>query len=46
MELYWVLMMIINDIQFNCELADILDELVSQLRANGINLIHPMKKCI
>ena len=36
-------MMIINDIQFNCELADILDELVSQLRANGINLIQKRK---
>ena len=35
--------MIINDIQFNCELADILDELVSQLRANGINLIQKRK---
>jgi len=35
--------MIINDIQFNCELEDILDELVSQLRANGINLIQKRK---
>ena len=43
MELYWVLMMIINDIQFNCELEDILDELVSQLRANNINLIQKRK---
>ena len=36
-------MMIINDIQFNCELEDILNELVSQLRANGINLIQKRK---
>lgn len=31
--------MVINDIQFNCELSDILTELVSQLRANNIQLI-------
>jgi len=31
--------MIINDVQFNCELEDILTELVSQLRANNILLI-------
>ena len=31
--------MIINDIQFNCELSDILTELVNQLRANNIPLI-------
>ena len=31
--------MIINDIQFNCELSDILTELVSQLRVNNIPLI-------
>lgn len=31
--------MIINDVQFNCELEDILTELVSQLRANNIPLI-------
>ncbi len=31
--------MIINDVQFNCELSDILTELVSQLRANNISLI-------
>ena len=31
--------MIINDIQFNCELSDILAELVSQLRVNNIPLI-------
>ena len=33
----------INDIQFNCELEDILQELVSQLRANGINYIQKYK---
>ena len=32
--------MIINDVQFNVELDDILTELVSQLRANNIQLIH------
>lgn len=32
--------MIINDVQFNAELSDILDELVAQLRANGIQLIQ------
>ena len=31
--------MIINDVQFNCELSDILTELVSQLRVNNIPLI-------
>ena len=31
--------MIINDVQFNCELMDILQELISQLRANNIQLI-------
>ena len=31
--------MIINDVQFNCELEDILTELVNQLRANNIPLI-------
>lgn len=35
--------MIINDIQFNCELEDILQELVSQLRANGSQLIAKQK---
>ena len=35
--------MIINDVQFNCELEDILTELISQLRANGINLIQKHK---
>lgn len=32
--------MIINDVQFNCELEDILSELIAQLRANESNLIH------
>lgn len=32
--------MIINDVLFNCELEDILNELVSQLRANDISLIQ------
>ena len=32
--------MIINDVLFNCELEDILNELVSQLRANDIQLIQ------
>lgn len=32
--------MIINDVQFNVELDDILTELVSQLRANNIQLIQ------
>ena len=31
--------MIINDVQFNCELSDILTELVNQLRVNNIPLI-------
>lgn len=35
--------MIINDVQFNCELEDILIELISQLRANNINLIQKHK---
>lgn len=35
--------MIINDIQFNCELEDILQELVSQLRANGSQLLAKQK---
>lgn len=35
--------MIINNVQFNCELEDILTELISQLRANGINLIQKHK---
>lgn len=35
--------MIINDVQFNCELEDILTELISQLRANKINLIQKHK---
>lgn len=30
----------INDVQFNCDLNDILSELISQLRANGSNLIQ------
>lgn len=32
--------MIINDVVFNVELEDILAELLAQLRANNINLIH------
>lgn len=32
--------MLINNVQFNCELNDILDELVLQLRTNGIQLIQ------
>lgn len=35
--------MIINDVLFNCELEDILNELVSQLRANDIQLINKRK---
>ena len=35
--------MIINDVQFNCELEEILTELISQLRANNINLIQKHK---
>lgn len=35
--------MVINDVQFNVELEDILTELISQLRSNGINLIHKQK---
>lgn len=34
----------INDIQFNCELIDILQELISQLRANNIQLIQKYKE--
>ncbi len=33
----------INDIQFNAELEDILQELIAQLRANGIPLIQKYK---
>ena len=36
--------MIINDVQFNCELEDILTELVSQLRANNIELLQKMRR--
>ena len=36
--------MIINDVQFNCELEDILTELISQLRANNIKLIQKHKE--
>lgn len=36
--------MIINDISFNAELIDILTELVSQLRANNIQLIQRYKE--
>ena len=36
--------MVINDIQFNVELIDILIELVSQLRANNIQLIQKYKE--
>lgn len=36
--------MIINDVQFNCELMDILQELISQLRTNNINLIQKYKE--
>ena len=35
--------MIINDVQFNCELENILTELVSQLRANGSQLISKQR---
>lgn len=35
--------MIINDVQFNCSLEDILTELVSQLRANGSQLISKQR---
>lgn len=34
----------INDVEFNCSLQDILDELVTQLRANNINLIQKQKE--
>ena len=36
--------MTINDIQFNCELIDILQELISQLRVNNIQLIQKYKE--
>ena len=36
--------MIINDVQFNAELIDILLELISQLRANNIELIQKYKE--
>ena len=36
--------MIINDVNFNVELIDILTELISQLRANDINLIQKYKE--
>ena len=35
--------MIINDVQFNCSLEDVLTELVSQLRANGSQLISKQR---
>ena len=35
--------MLINDVQFNTSLEDILNELVSQLRINGIQYIQKMK---
>ena len=34
----------INNIQFNVELIDILQELISQLRANNIELIQKYKE--
>ena len=36
--------MIINDVMFNCELDDILAELISQLRANNIGLIQKYRE--
>lgn len=36
--------MIINDVNFNVELIDILVELISQLRANDIQLIQKYKE--
>lgn len=36
--------MIINNIQFNCELMDILQELIAQLRANNIQYIQKFKE--
>ena len=36
--------MIINEVQFNVELIDILQELISQLRANNIQLIQKYKE--
>lgn len=36
--------MIINDIEFNCSLTEIMEELISQLRANGIQLIQKQKE--
>lgn len=35
--------MVINDVQFEVELEDVLTELISQLRANNINLIQKYK---
>lgn len=35
--------MVIGDIQFNCELEDIIAELIRQLRANGISLLSKYK---
>lgn len=35
--------MILNDIPFNCDLIDVIEELQSQLRVNGINLISKIK---
>lgn len=34
----------INDVDFNCDLSEVLAELVSQLRANGIQLIQKQKE--
>ena len=34
----------INDVEFNCDLTEILGELISQLRANGIQLIQRQKE--
>ena len=34
----------INDIEFNCSLTEIMEELISQLRANGIQLIQKQKE--
>lgn len=36
--------MTINNVQFNCELIDVLQELISQLRANNILLIQKYKE--
>ena len=35
--------MIINDMLFNVDLEEVLDELVAQLRANGIQYIQKKK---